>query len=365
MPDAACLGQETATRAWRRHGVQASRGPSHVRRPVLVWPRVYSVQESPAPVATGDRVVNGVRPAPVTRARRAAKWRRALEGYLFAAPFLVGVVLFWIIPMLYSIVLVFMKWDLLTPPRFVGLANISMLFTDPLVPETLYNTAFYTFLGVPFHLVVALGLALLLNTSLRGVSIYRTLLYLPSVTPAVANAVIWLQLFHTDFGLLNSFLESMGMEGVRWLTSPPLAKPALILMTTWAIGPQIIIFLAGLQSVPEALHEAASIDGATRWQRFRAITLPMLSPTLFFNLVIGIIGSFQVFTAAYLITSGGPRNSTLFSVLYIYRNGFNYFNMGYASALAWMLFLIIMVFTLIQFRLARQWVYYEGEKREA
>jgi multiple sugar transport system permease protein len=291
---------------------------------------------------------------------RKAKLGPVIEGYLFAAPFLVGVVVLWFLPMLYSVVLVFMSWDLLRPPRFVGIKNIVTMFGDPFVGMSLYNTAFYTFLGVPIFLTIALLLALALNVKLRGVAVYRTIFYLPSITPAVASAVIWVQILHKDYGILNGALGLFGIAGVKWLTDPALAKPAFILMSAWSIGPQMVIFLAGLQSVPEALHEAAAIDGGSSWQRFWAITLPMLSPVIFFNLVIGIIGSFQVFTAAFIMTGGGPVNSTLFTVLYIYRNGFQYFNMGYASALAWVLFSIILVFTFLQFKLADQWVYYEA-----
>jgi len=253
-----------------------------------------------------------------------------------------------------------MRWDLLSRPAFAGTENLRKMLDDPLVGLSLFNTAFYTFLGVPIHLAIALLLALALNARLNGIALYRTAFYLPSVTPAVASAVIWIQILHNDYGILNALLTGLGLPALRWLTDPNLAKPAFILMTCWTIGPQMIIFLAGLQGVPEALHEAAQIDGATAWQRFWAVTLPMLSPVIFFNLVIGIIGSFQIFTAAFVMTGGGPVNATLFAVLYIYRNGFQYFSMGYAATLAWMLFLIILVFTFIQFRLARQWVHYEG-----
>jgi multiple sugar transport system permease protein len=293
--------------------------------------------------------------------RRKYRPQAIIEGYLFCAPFLVGLIAFWVAPMVYSIILVFMSWDLLRPPQFTGLDNVVKMLADPLVGTSLFNTAFFTFLGVPIHLAVALVLALALNLKLRGVAVYRTIFYLPAVTPAVASAVIWVQILHNDYGILNAVLQAFGLPALRWLTDPALAKPAFILMTTWTVGPQIVIFLAGLQSVPEALHEAAAIDGASAWQRFWGVTLPMLSPVIFFNLVIGIIGSFQVFTAAFIMTSGGPQNATLFAVLYVYQNGFQYFSMGYAAALAWMLFWIILVFTFLQFRLANQWVYYEAK----
>jgi multiple sugar transport system permease protein len=172
-----------------------------------------------------------------------------------------------------------------------------------------------------------------------------------------------MQLFHPEFGLINAALGQVGIAPVKWLFDPVIAKPAFILMSLWTTGGQMVIFLAGLQSVPETLHEAAQIDGATSWQRFWSITLPMLSPVIFFNLVVGIIGSFQIFTAAYIMTAGGPQDATLFTVLYLYRNGFEYFKMGYAATIAWVLFAIILFFTIIQFRLANRWVYYEGEQR--
>jgi ABC-type sugar transport system permease subunit len=292
-------------------------------------------------------------------ASRRRRMRALAEGLVFASPFLIGLIVFWVAPMLFSVGLIFMRWDLLSPPALVGLDNLAKMADDPLVGLSLFNTAFYTFLGVPIHLTIALLLALALNVNLRGIALYRTIFYLPSVTPAVASAVIWIQILHNDYGILNAALAGLGLSGLKWLTDPALAKPAFILMSAWTIGPQMVIFLAGLQSVPDSLHEAAAIDGANVLQRFWSVTVPLLSPVVFFNLVIGIIGSFQVFTAAFIMTGGGPANATLFAVLYVYRNGFQYFSMGYASALAWALFLIILVFTVLQFRLARQWVYYE------
>jgi multiple sugar transport system permease protein len=303
-----------------------------------------------------------VRHSPPPRRSRLL-FREAMEGRVFALPFVLGFLFWWAYPMAYSIYLIFQDWDLLGEPQFVGLKNIARLLSDPKVALSLYNTAFYTFLGVPVHLLIALLLALALNVPLRGIAVYRTVFYLPSVTPAVASAVVWLQIFHPEFGLLNAFLGLFGIPPVKWLFEPAVAKPAFIFMTTWTIGPQIVVFLAGLQSIPESLHEAAQIDGANRWQRFVRITLPMLSPIIFFNLVIGIIGSFQVFTSAFIMTGGGPQDATLFTVLYLYRNGFEYFRMGYASTIAWLLFWIIVFFTIIQFVLARRWVYYEGRGR--
>jgi multiple sugar transport system permease protein len=248
---------------------------------------------------------------------------------------------------------------MLTSPEFVGIRNILRLFRDPLVPKSLINTAYYTFVGVPLQLIVAFALAMLLNQPIFGRALYRTIYYLPAITPAVASAVVWTQIFSTQYGLLNQILRSFGLAPVSWLFNPPYAKPAFILMSLWTVGPQMVIFLAGLQNVPQELMEAAEIDGAGTWLRFWRITVPMVSPVLFFNLVVGVIGSFQVFTASYIMTNGGPQNATLFMVLYIYRNGFEYFDMGYAAVLSWLLFWLIMFFTAIQFRMSSRWVYYE------
>ena len=286
--------------------------------------------------------------------------RRAWEGRLFALPFLLGFLAFWLYPLAYSVYLAFQEWDLLSPPRFVGAENFAQLLTDESIRLSIYNTSYYTFLGVPLQLALALGLALLLNVKIRGQAIYRLLFYLPAMTPIVASAVVWMQILHPEFGILNSFLRGIGLEPVNWLFEPRAAKPAFILMTLWAVGPQMVIFLAGLQGVPESLYEAAAIDGANRRQRFARITLPMISSITFFNLVVGIIASFQVFTTSFIMTNGGPQNATLFLVLYLYRNGFQYFKMGYASAIAWMLFVLIAAFTVLQFRLARRWVHEEG-----
>lgn len=305
-----------------------------------------------AGVVLGSRVTN-------RRTLSALRRREAIDGFLFAAPFLAGFVLWIAFPMLYSVWLVFQSWDLLTPPRFVGLSNVRDMLNDPATGIVLGNTAFYTFVGVPLRLALAFVLALVLNVNLRGRDIYRTVFYLPAITPVIASAVVWLRIFHPEFGILNEVLGFLGIPPHKWLFEPALAKPAFIFMDLWSIGPQFVIFLAGLQGVPSALLEAASIDGAGAVRRFFGIVVPVVSPVIFFNLVVGIIGSFQVFTTALVMTNGGPQNATLFAVLYIYQNGFQYFRMGYAAMLAWLLFLIILVFTVAQFWLARQWVFYE------
>lgn len=287
--------------------------------------------------------------------------RETIDAYLFLAPWLIGFVLLVAGPMLGSIALTMMRWDLIGEPSWVGLANFRRVMRDPLVRVSLLNTAFYTFISVPLTLAVSLGTALLLNQRLQFQSVFRTFFYLPSVVPAVANALVWLWILNPDVGLANSILNFFGLPDLLWIYDRSLAKPTFILLSLWGVGNTMIVFLAGLQSIPQSLYEVADIDGANWWHRFRHVTLPMLSPVILFNLIIGIIGSFQVFTSAFILTNGGPQNATLFTVLYIYRLGFEQNNMGVASAVAWILFLIILVFSLIQLRLSRSWVYYEGE----
>jgi multiple sugar transport system permease protein len=233
------------------------------------------------------------------------------------------------------------------------------LFKDPLFWTSLYNTAYYAVFFIPLGILMAFGLSILLNQRVKGLAVYRTVYYLPSIVPAVANAILWIWLLNPQWGLINTILKLVGIEGPGWLTSEKWAKPGLILMSLWGVGSWIIIYLAGLQGVPEQLYEAAEVDGATKLQRFLYITIPLMTPTIFFTLITGLIGAFQVFTQAYIMTNGGPVNSTLFYALYLFRNAFNYLKMGYASSMAWILFLIVLILTLIQFKLAQKWVFYE------
>src|SRR5262249_23672046 len=226
------------------------------------------------------------------------------------------------------------------------------------------NSAYYVAVGVPTHLALALFAALLLNVQVKGTSFYRTLYYLPSIIPIVANSMLWAWMFNADYGLLNQFLGFFGVKGPLWLTDPAWAKPALVFMSWWTIGGQMVILLAGLQGIPEHLYGAAAIDGANWWHRFRAVTLPLLTPSLFFNLIVALIGALQVFTQAYVMTRGGPQFATLFYILYLYQSAFEDFKMGYASALAWVLFVIVLAVTLVQFKVANRWVFYEGELRK-
>lgn len=289
--------------------------------------------------------------------------REAIDGYLFIAPWIIGFILWVAGPMIASVIFAFMQWDLLSPPVWLGFDNFIRLFTDRLVLLSLWNTVYYTFISVPLNLATALGMALLLNQRIQLQSIFRTFFYIPSVMPAVANAVLWMWILNPEVGLANSLLRLVGLPELQWLWDPATSKPAFILISLWGVGNSMVIFLAGLQGIPQTLYEAAEIDGANWLQRFRAVTIPMLSPVILFNLVLGIIGSFQIFTGAFLMTNGGPAHSTLFSVLYLYRLGFEQFRMGYASAMAWLIFIIILIFTITQFYLAKSRVHYEGEVR--
>lgn len=293
---------------------------------------------------------------PVISKGRLREWT---AGYLFASPFIIGFILFYAYPMAYSLWISFQKWDLLTPPKFVGWANYIKLIQDPLANTSLLNSAYYTIFAVPLQLIIAFALAMALTQSLRFRDLYRAGFYMPMIIPLVASAVVWQRVFHPEFGILNEFLGWFGIPPLKWLFDPSLAKPAFILMSFWMIGRMMVIFIAGLGNIPPSLYEAASLDGAGALGRLRHVTIPLMTPLIFYNMVIAIINSFQSFIPAQIITEGGPENSTLFVVLNIYRQGFNYFNMGYASALSWEFFVIIVGFTIIQFYMSKRWVFYE------
>lgn len=292
------------------------------------------------------------------------KRREAINAYIMLAPWIIGFIAFTAGPMIASIVISFMDWPLLQAPKWIGFENYKFMFKDELFWISLYNTIYYTVIGVPLRVIAALCVALAMNLKLRGISVYRTIYYIPSITPAVASSIMWLWIFNPDFGLANALLGYIGIHSrIRWIYDPALSKPSLILMSLWGIGGMMIILLAGLQGIPEQLYEAAELDGAGLWHKFWHITLPMLSPSIFFVTIMQVISSFQVFTQAYVMTRGGPANSTLFMVLYLYQNGFEFFRMGYASSLAWALFMFVLVLTIIQFRGSKYWVFYEGELR--
>jgi len=295
--------------------------------------------------------------------RLSRRHREALIGYLFLSPWLLGFVIFLLGPMLVSLYLSLAEYKVITPPRWIGLANYERMFGDDLFYHALSVTARYTAFSVPLGIAVALGLAVLLNQKIIALGLFRTIFYLPSIISGVAVAIVFAWLFNFKFGVLNYLLSLVGVTGPNWMGSPRWALWAFILMSVWSAGSNVVIFLAALQGVPKALYEAAEIDGASGWHRFWNITLPMISPAILFVAIIGIIGSFQTFTQAYIMTGGGPANSTLFYLLYLYKNAFNWFEMGYASALAWVLFLVIIVCTILLLRTSARWVYYEGDAR--
>ena len=283
-------------------------------------------------------------------------------GWAFISPWLFGFVVFTAGPFLTSLFLSLTDWDVAGMWNIVGTRNYERMFTgqDDLFVISVVNTVFYVIFHVPGVQIIALLLASLLNLPLRGISIYRTIFYLPAVTAGVATAYLWANILSKS-GLLNTMLGWVGVEGPNWLYSLEWSLPAIVIYSLWNVGTPMLIYLAALQGVPAHLHEAAQLDGAGMWHRFRHITVPMITPAVFFNFVLGIIGSFQVFTAAFIITAGGPANATLVYILYLYRSAFEQGKMGYASALAWFLFLVILTFTLIQLVVAKYWVYYEGE----
>ena len=299
----------------------------------------------------------------VRATRRRAALKRNLEGWLFASPWVIGFLLWTLGPMIASFILAFMEWDLVSSPRWVGLANLREMLRDSILLQALKVTTIYALLSVPLQLVLGLTLAMLLNTEIAGMRFYRTAFYLPSVLSGVAVALLWRWLFSSEFGLFNLLLSYFGIQGPSWLGDERWALPSLVIMSLWSVGASTIIYLAGLQGIPTDLYEAAEVDGARGWARFRYITLPLMTPVLFFQLIVGIIAALQVFTPALVMTNGGPNNATNFVLLYLYRNAFQYFRMGYASAIAWVLFLYILILTLIVFRSSALWVHYQGEQR--
>lgn len=297
-----------------------------------------------------------------TYAQRGVRQRKELlTGYAFVSPWLFGVVVLMLGPMVVSVIYSLCDYQVLKPARWAGLTNYQRMLTeDPLFWKSLWNTVYYTAFAVPMGMALALLLAVLLNQPLRGMRVFRTIFFLPTLVTGVALGVLWMWLLQPEYGVVNRALGLFGIRGPLWLQSEVWSKPALIFMSLWGVGGSVLIFLAGLQGIPRELYEAAEIDGAGFWRKFTNVTLPLLTPTIFFILVVGIIGSFQVFTQAYVVSGGlgGPLDSTLFYVFYLYRKGFEDFQMGYASAMAWVLFVVVFVLTLLQLRLSRRWVHY-------
>jgi ABC-type sugar transport system permease subunit len=287
--------------------------------------------------------------------------RAVLRGLAFLSPWIVGFLAFTLIPIIVSLYDSFCDYSLLQPPLFKGLANYRMLFADPVFWKALGNTAIYAAMALPLGMIAALGMAMLLNLKIRGQSIYRTIIFLPSLVPMVASAMLWLWLFNTKLGLINAVLQKLGVANPPgWLTDARWAMPALVLMSLWGVGNTVIIYLAGLQDVPRELYEAASIDGATAVRRAWHVTLPLISPVIFFNLVMGIIGVIQIFATPFIMTGGGPARSTYFYTMYLYDNAFKYLKMGYANAMAWVQLLIVLVLTGLAAWSSKRWVHYQG-----
>ena len=287
--------------------------------------------------------------------------REYVAFYLFASPWLLGLLIFTLGPMIASFLLSFADYPVIVPPKWIGLENYIELFTDDkLVWQSLKITLLYSLGAIPLTLAFSFGVAILLNGQIKGVNIFRTVYYMPAVISGVSVALLWMWMLNPEFGLVNNALRWVGIKGPQWFFSTTWVIPAFIIMNLWTIGVTMVIFLAGLKGIPDHLYEAAEIDGAGLWSKFRNVTLPMMSPIILFNVVVGIIDSFQIFTPAFIITNGGPANASLFYGLYLYNNAFKFFKMGYAAALAWLMFMIILALTGAVFRSTGRWVYYEG-----
>jgi len=295
--------------------------------------------------------------------------QRFITGMGFISLWIVGFIVFTLYPMIASLAYSFTEYHIKQPSEWLGILNYTKLIQDPLFWKSLYNTAYMVVFAVPLSLLFSFLCALLLNIKTPGQSIYRVIYFLPSIVPVVASTLLWLWILNPNSGLLNTLLDGIGIRGPNWTKDPFWAKPSLIMLGLWGVGNTIIIYLAGLQDIPDTLVEAAELDGASWWQRLWSITIPLISPITLFNLIIGVIGTFQYFSQAYVLSAGispvasglgAPLNSTLFYSVYLYQQGFVYLKMGYASAQAWILFLIILVCTLLLLRSSDTWTYYEG-----
>lgn len=286
--------------------------------------------------------------------------KEAIEGYLFISPWLIGFAIFTAGAVGASFVMSLTNWSIFGSPKYIGFENYKTMINDKFFWQSLKVTSIYL-LNIPLNLIIGLLLAILLNQKIRGLSIYRTIYYLPSVVSGVAVSILWMWIFNPRFGLVNTLLSYIGIQGPAWLADERWALPALIIMSIWGVGGSMLIYLGALQGIPTQLYEAATLDGAGIWHRFRHVTLPMVTPVMLLNLIMGVINSFQTFTQPFVMTNGGPNYATLFYVLYLYQQGFEWFNMGYAAALAWVLFLIILICTIIIIKTSAAWVYYETE----
>lgn len=299
--------------------------------------------------------------------RRTASGMARMErnwGIALALPAMAGMLLLTVIPLIASLVFSLTDWRIGSDAAFVGFDNYRTILTaDSTFAKSLFVTSYYALFSVPVCLATAFCLAMMLNRKVKGLSYFRTIFYLPTIVPSIASTMLWLWLFNPDFGLLNSLLEQLGLPGSKWIYAESTAVPSIVLMGAWGVGNYVIIFLAGLQSVPSHLYEAVEVDGGTAWRKFVHITVPSMSPTIFFNLVMMLIATFQAFNQAYIMTQGGPNNSTLFYVYYLFRTAFTETKIGYASALAWILFVIILFLMAFLFQSSKKWVYYEGGGR--
>ncbi|MBB6634825.1 carbohydrate ABC transporter permease [Cohnella thailandensis] len=290
-----------------------------------------------------------------------------VKGLLFTSPWIIGFLIFQLYPILASFYYSLTEYNLFKPPEWVGFGNYKDLFQDDKFYKSMYNTLYITIVGVVPHMAYALLMALLLNAKVKGQSIYRTIYFLPTLVPAVAGSLLWMWLLNSQYGLINMGLEAIGIMGPNWLVDPDWTKPSLILMGFWGTGTITVMYLAALQDVPKMFYEAAEIDGASKWRQFWTITFPSISPMTLFQLIMMLISSFQYFTEGMVFAEasqsvGGPENSLLFYSIYLYQQAFSFLNMGYASAMAWILFVVVMLFSLVIFKTSARWVYYGGDK---
>ena len=287
--------------------------------------------------------------------------KNLLSGLLFVSPWLIGIAVFLLYPILASLYYSFCEYSVLTRPQWIGLGNYVDLFSDEVFWISLWNTFYFAIFSLPLTIVFALAVAFLLNTSIKGMGVYRAIIFVPTLVPKVAMAVLFMWIFNSQFGILNYLLGLFGISGPDWLGSSFWSKPSLIIMSLWGIGNTVVLLLAALQEVPASLYEAAEIDGANWFQKIRYVSIPMVSPVIFFVLITGVIGVLQIFTGPYILTGGGPARSTLFYTMYLFDNGFRYLRMGYACSMAWILFLIILVLTWLTNKISSKHVHYMGK----